>query len=106
MKHLPVTFTVIICVFSLTACQENSMKNKETSTTGNQEIIDCSQTPDPQACEQAKRSSKSLKELSESTANKLEVTCSDEFRNENGDCEIPNQEHPERLKKKHIKNNG
>ena len=75
------------------------MKNEESSTTEEQETMDCSQSLDPHACEQAKRSSKSLKELSESTANKLETTCSEEFRNENGDCEIPNQEQPDKLKK-------
>ena len=76
------------------------MKNEETTSIDNQDSIDYSKTSDPEACEQAKRSSKSLKKLSESTANKLETTCSEEFRNENGDCEIPNQEQPEELKKK------
>ena len=100
MKRLTLTFIAIFCVISLSACQENSMKNEETTSIDNQDSIDCSKTSDPEACEQAKRSSKSLKKLSESTANKLETTCSEEFRNENGDCEIPNQEQPEELKKK------
>ena len=82
------------------------MKNEETPSVNKRETLDCNKVSDIEACEQAKRSSKSLKELSESPANKLETTCSEEFRNENGDCEIPNQAQPEELKKKPIKNKG
>jgi hypothetical protein len=43
-----------------------------------------------------------FKELSESSVNKLVATCDDKFRNEFGECEIPNHPHPKELIKKPI----
>ncbi|MFQ3250465.1 MAG: hypothetical protein ACI9O6_002303 [Glaciecola sp.] len=100
MKHLRLTFSVIFAVFFLQACKENPMSEEKKVVPLLNPEIDCSQAEDKIKCEQLKRSSKSLKELSESDANKLIVTCDDKFRNEFGECEIPNHPHPKNLIKK------
>ena len=100
MKRLPLTFSVTIAVFVLLACKENPMSEENKPVQLLQAEIDCSNAEDKMKCEQLKRTSKSLKELSEFDANKLIVTCDDKFRNEFGECEIPNHPHPKELIKK------
>lgn len=105
MKRLHLTFVVIIAVFTLFACKDKPMDNDADNNALESNQIsnppsDCSLADDPIICEQLKRTSKPLRELSQSDANKLIVTCDDKFRNEEGECEIPNHPHPKELIKK------
>ncbi|GAC30532.1 hypothetical protein [Brumicola pallidula] len=102
MKRLRLTFTLIIASFILFACKDKPMSEENKQPELAASAMDCATTEDKIKCEQLNRSSKSLTELSGSNVNKLTVTCDDKFRNEFGECEIPNHPHPEELIKKPI----
>jgi hypothetical protein len=92
MKQLRLTFSLIIALFILFACKDKLMMEENKQSELAAFAIDCATTEDKIRCQQLNRSSKSLKELSGSDVNKLAVTCDDKFRNEFGECAIPN--HP------------
>ncbi|PKI02878.1 hypothetical protein [Glaciecola sp. 33A] len=102
MKRLRLTFTLIIAVFILFACKDKPMNEGNKQPELAVSAIDCTNAEDKIKCEQSKRKSISLKDLSESSVNKLVATCDDKFRNEFGECEIPNHPHPKELIKKPI----
>ena len=108
MKRFNSLFITVVCVITLFACKENSMNDENDQaatqvTEAEQKPMECKIE---KGCVHESKLSKPLSEISQSSANKLVVTCDPKFKNENGDCEIPNQPHPPELKKKPRENKG
>jgi hypothetical protein len=102
MKQLRMIFTLIMMIFILFACKDKVVTEEKNVAQLTNPAINCDEAEDKIKCEQMKRLSKSLKDLSQSDANKLVVTCDDKFRNEFGECEIPNHPYPKELNEKKI----